>query len=211
MNVGFYGSAAGDLLTDVLRHFGERRPAVAVTVHELLLDSVDGLLAGNIDLAFTRLVPGQTEFEVEVLARESRVVALPRSDPLAGRSSLTFSDLRDESFITNPIANGQEAPARWLAEQRRHGLPGRVAAEAASIQEILTLVAAERGVCLMPSTVARHYPRDRIGYVPVTDADPAVISLAWRPELRTAAIDSFIRIAHEVAAAKSGDRGWSDT
>jgi DNA-binding transcriptional LysR family regulator len=71
-------------------------------------------------------------------------------------------------------------------------------------------VAAERGVCLMPSTVARHYPRDGIGYVPVTDADPAVISLAWRPELRRAAIDSFIRIAHEVAAAKSGDRGWLD-
>ncbi len=47
--------------------------------------------------------------------------------------------------------------------------------------EILTLVAAGVGVCLVPSAVARHYPRSDIAYVPVSDAEPAVLSLAWRP------------------------------
>lgn len=90
-------------------------------------------------------------------------------------------------------------PARWLAEQRRHGLPGRVAAEATSIQEILALVATGRGVCLVPSSIAGDYPRADISYVVVTDAGPAVVSLAWRPEPARTAVEAFIQTASQVA------------
>jgi DNA-binding transcriptional LysR family regulator len=124
-----------------------------------LLDQIDELLAGTVDVAFTRLLPGQADVELEVIAREPRIVALPAPHPLSGRSSLRFSDLREESFITNPVVEVSAPPKRWLAEQARHGLPGRIAAAAASVQEILTLVAAGKGVCLVPASVAQHYPR----------------------------------------------------
>jgi DNA-binding transcriptional LysR family regulator len=47
------------------------------------------------------------------------------------------------------------------------------------VQEILTLVAAGKGVCLVPLSVAREYPRTDVAYIEVTDADAAVVSLAW--------------------------------
>jgi DNA-binding transcriptional LysR family regulator len=127
--VGFYGSAGSALLADVLREFSKRHPSVTVTVRELLLGSIDDILAGKVDVAFTRLLPGQANLEIKILAHESRLVVLPVSQPHAGRKSLTFAELRHESFITNPVVHTDGAPSRWLAEQRRHGLPGRVAAQ----------------------------------------------------------------------------------
>lgn len=179
LTVGFYGSAASELLPGLLDAFATTHPNVEVSVRELLLDQIDEVLAGGVDVAFTRLLPGQAEVEVEVIAREPRVAALPVSHPLAARAELCFEDLREESFITNPAVEAPVPPLRWLAEQARHGLPGRVAAQAASVQEILTLVAARRGVCLVPRSVARRYPRADVAFVVVTDADPAVVSLAW--------------------------------
>ena len=201
LTIGFYGSAGSALLPNLLRSFGEERPSADVSVRELLLDQIDELLTGGVDVAFTRLLPGQAEVELEVVAREPRVVVLPASHPLAGRTILRFNDLREEGFITNPVVEASAPPKRWLAEQARHGLPGRVAAEAASVQEILTLVSAGKGVCLVPAAVADHYPRADLVYVEVSDADPAVISLAWpRGGLRPI-VGAFIELTRQLRPA----------
>jgi DNA-binding transcriptional LysR family regulator len=202
VTVGFYGSAASALLPDVLRAFAEGNPSVDVSVRELLLDRIDEILGGQVDVAFTRLLPGQADVEIEVIAREARVVALPATHPLADHDSLSFADLRDESFITNPATGDGGPPARWLAEQHRHGLPGKVAAESASIQEILTLVATGRGICLVPAPVAQDHPRDDVRYRAVTDADPAVVSLAWTPETLRPEVEAFIETARGVASSR---------
>jgi DNA-binding transcriptional LysR family regulator len=203
LTIGFFGSAASTLLPDALSAFSDQHPSVEVSVRELLLDDIDEVLAGRVDVAFTRLLPGQPgpDVEVEILARESRQVALPATHPLAERDSLTFSDLRPESFITNPATDIPGPPARWLAEQQRHGLPGRVAAEATSIQEILTLVATGQGVCLVPASVARHYPRADVSYVQVSDADPAVVSLAWTRQSMRPEVEAFIEATRQAASA----------
>ena len=199
LTVGFYGTAATVLLPDVLSAYGKRFPAVQVSVHELFLGSINDILDGRVAIAFTRLLPGQTELEVEILARESRLVALGSAHPLASRQSLTFAELRDESFIVNPAVPTTGPPARWLAEQRRHGLPGRIAARASSVQEILALVAAGRGVCLVPSAVMAHHPRINVVYVPVTDSEPAVISLAWLPGRQNSDAEAFRQVARTIA------------
>jgi DNA-binding transcriptional LysR family regulator len=204
LTVGFYGSAASAMLPNVLRLFTSQLPSVEVAVRELLLGSLDDILDGNVDLAFTRLLPAQAEVEVEVIATEPRLVALAVTHPLAARERLTFADLCGESFIINPAVTNGGVPERWLAEQRRHGLPGRVAAESSSIQEILTLVAAGRGICLLPSTVAHDYPRAGITYVSVSDADPAVVSLAWRADHVSPALKVFVDAARQAAAPKKG-------
>jgi DNA-binding transcriptional LysR family regulator len=140
------------LLPDVLRTFGERHPSLAVSVRELLLGNLDAIRDGNVDVAVTRLQPGQTELEVELLAEEPRLVALSSEHRLSDRESRTSADLSDEDFIVDPVTAGDDPPQRWIAEQRRRGLLGRIAAQSTSIQEILTLVGTARGVCLVPAT-----------------------------------------------------------
>ena len=201
LTIGFYGSAANAWLPRLMRGFSERHSSVEVSVKDLLLGGIEDILDGSVDIAFTRLLPGQAGLEVEVIASETRLVAIPNTHVLSDRASLTFDDLRDERFITNPVIDAQSPPIRWLAEQTRHGLPGRVGAEAASVQEILTLVATGRGVSLVPASVADHYPRADVNYVHVTDADPAVVSLAWRPGAVRPTVDAFIETARHLASA----------
>jgi DNA-binding transcriptional LysR family regulator len=203
LTIGFYGSAASELLPDLLRSFGEEQPSAEVSVRELLLHQLDELLTGGVDVAFTRLLPGQAEVELEVISREPRLVALPASHPLAARITLQFNDLRDESFITNPVVETSAPPKRWLAEQARHGLPGRIVAEAASVQEILTLVAVGKGVCLVPAAVAHHYPRTDVVYVEVSDADPAVVSLAWPRGGMRPIVGAFVELTRQLAPASA--------
>jgi DNA-binding transcriptional LysR family regulator len=76
----------------------------------------------------------------------------------------------------------------------------RVVALPASLQEVLTLIAAGRGVCLVPAPVADHHPRAEVRYVPVTDSDPAIVSLAWRPNDATPELRAFVATAASVAA-----------
>jgi DNA-binding transcriptional LysR family regulator len=201
LTVGFYGSAGSDVLPPALRAFAERHPPVSVSVRELALGSIDAILDGDVNVALTRLKPGQTELEIEVIASEPRVVAMAAAHRLAARESVTFAELAGESFITNPVVlDDGPRPPRWLAEQRRHGLPGRVAANSTGVLEILTLVAANRGICLVPRAVARHYPPSEIAFVPIQDAEPAVVSLARRPGPVIAPLASFIETVREVAA-----------
>ncbi len=197
--VGFYGSAGSQLLPRAITTFSDRHPSVSVSVRELALGSIDAVLDGEVSVAFTRLQPGQTELEVEVIAHEPRLLAVARTHPLATRDSVRFAELADESFITNPAARDHgPRPPRWLAEQHRHGLPGHVVAQSTGVLELLTLVAARRGICLVPATVACHYPRQDVAYVPVDDAEPAVVSLARRPGPATPAVTAFIEIVRSL-------------
>ncbi len=200
--VGFFGSAGDALLPEALRRFGATHGFVDLTVRELPFGSMDPVIAGEVDLAFCRLRPEQTDLEVEVLAQEPRVVALAAAHRLASRAAVSFADLTEESFITNPaVADDDGPPPRWLAEQRRHGLPGRVAAESRGLSEILTLVAAGRGVCLVPASVAENHPRDDVRYRPVTDADPAVISLAWLPGGLSPSAAGFASVVRDLGSS----------
>ena len=203
LTVGFYGSAGRALLPAVLTAFHDRQPVTEVSVREILFGNIDEILDAKVDVAFTRLMPDQTELKVEIIATEPRLIALANTHPLASRQTLTFADLRRESFIVNPMVAHDSPPTRWLAEQRRHGLPGRIAAEARSPQEIMALVGAGRGVCLVPAAAALHDRRADVVYVPVTDAEPAVVSLAWLPDCSSPTVKAFVATAREVATASA--------
>jgi DNA-binding transcriptional LysR family regulator len=202
LKVGFYGSAGALLLAPVMQAFSRDHPSTAVTIHELLFGRLDAIAEGEVDLAFTRLHPdqvGDLGLEVEILAEEPRLVVIASEHRLAGRDEVTFADLRDEAFIVNPAVRGSPM-TRWRAEQRRHGLPGRVAAEAESLQELLAFVAVGRGVSLVPASVAELYPRRDVTYIPVRGAEPALVTLAWSKGRRRPASTAFMAIARERAA-----------
>ncbi len=91
-----------------------------------------------------------------------------------------MADLAGDGFITQPERVNPAFRASWMAEQRRHGLPGRITGEATSIQEFLNLTAAGRGVCVVPAAAAQYNPWPGVTYVPVDDAAPSALSVVQR-------------------------------
>ena len=199
--VGYYGTAASRLLPGTLAVFEQRRPSTAVSVRELLFGDLDDVTNGSVDLAFTRLRAdqlGHLLVTVAELAREPRMLVVARSHRFAGRITISLRELGDDRFIVNP---GTELNAleRWKDEQRRHGLPGRIAGKARSVTELLTMVAAGNGITLVPVSVARQHRPPTITYIPVTDAEPAVISLVWPTATLSPSAQAFVEAAQEQA------------
>jgi DNA-binding transcriptional LysR family regulator len=200
LDVGFFGSAGATILPAAIRAFKTQHPAAEVMLHELLLDQLQEVADGRLDLAFTRVLESQVDesIAIEVLGEDQRMLVVPRGHRLAEQPTVRMAELDQESFIVNPSAAGA-VPARWLAEQRRHGLKGRVAGEAASVQELLMLVAAGQGVSLVPAPVAGRYPRRDIRYITVTDAEPAAVSIARQAAGVRPIAQSFVEIARGLA------------
>jgi DNA-binding transcriptional LysR family regulator len=199
--VGYYGTAASRLLPGTLVAFTKRHPSVTISVTELLFGGVDALTDGSVDLAFTRLRADQLEhlpLSLADLASEPRVLAVERSHALADRISVSLSELDGERFVVNPVVANSEM-RRWKEEQHRHGLPGRIAGRARSVSELLTMVATGAGITLVPVSVARQYRPPAITYVPVTDAEPAVISLVWPTGALSPSGEAFLQAAREQA------------
>lgn len=205
--IGFTGSAASRLLPAVLARYRSRRPQVRVSLRELTGERYDLLREGAIDAVFGRLQPDEMpDLEVVVLDRSARVAALPAGHRLAARTAVRMQELAPDGFITQPEALNPGHRRRWLAEQRAHGLPGRIVAEASSVQEFLNLVAAGEGVCVVPAEAREFNPWPGVVYVPVDDAEPTTTSLATRRgEDRVVA--PLVTAARELSAAAAGPGG----
>jgi hypothetical protein len=51
--------------------------------------------------------------------------------------------------------------------------------------------------------VAQHYPRPDVVYIEMSDADPAVVSLAWPPGSLRPIVAAFIEVTRRLARASA--------
>lgn len=175
--LGFRAQAANELTTSVLAGFAAVRPDVEVVLRQFPLAAVaSGLDTGEADVAIVRLPMDLTGLDHLPLVTEGRVGVLPDTHPLAGRAQLSLADLADQPWITT----GADDPA-WQQYARPPGHVGVAAVVVDTVDEFLQAVLAGRGVALAPESAARFYLRPGIRYVPVVDAEPSVVALAWRP------------------------------
>ncbi|MBJ7472492.1 MAG: LysR family transcriptional regulator [Solirubrobacteraceae bacterium] len=198
VRVGVLGTSSAVLFPLVAALVAEQDPGRRLEPRQLTTHAE--LEAGDVDVAFTRLEIDETTLELAPLLRERRVLAMASSHPLASAESLMMAELAGESFITQRRGNNPKYRARWVDEQLRHGLSGAVAREVSEAEELMALLAAGRGVCLVPATAARYYARPGISYVPVVDAETVPISLAWRPGTDPELVDTVIGAARMVAS-----------
>ena len=82
----------------------------------------------------------------------------------------------------------------WLNEHE-----SGFSAEAHSVTELLAMVAAGTGITLVPSAIAHHHQPPDIIYVPVPDAEPAVVSLAWAAGSLRPSGEAFVQTARAQA------------
>ena len=163
------------------------------TVRAEWADPTCGLADGTTDVALVWLpATGDQRYEHRVLVSERRHVALPRSHPLAARSSLSFAELRDEPFIALPAEAG---PLRdfWLGADHRDGAPDTISATAHDPDQTLDAVAGRNGLALLAEGAARLHARSGVVTVPVTDLAPAELALMWNAGDRRDVIRDLVR------------------
>ncbi|CAL9675982.1 LysR family transcriptional regulator [Streptomyces griseomycini] len=201
LSLGFVGSAVPELLPRLLRGFRRAYPGVEVQVRELpSARQIEELFAGRIDVGILHAldegaVPDGLVGE-EVL-RDVLVAALPRRHPLAASAPLPTSALADEPFVLFPRALGPALHDRVTRLTRAAGFEPRVVQEAAHMQTIVGLVAAEVGVSIVPRTVSSLRQPDVEFRRLTPEPEPLSMQLVWRSGETSPVVRNFRRLVGE--------------
>ena len=200
VRIGFVGSAANELTPRILRVFADRHPTVSVTLRAFDIDNPSaGLTNDDVDAAFIRPpVAGQDALVVVPLFTEPRVVVVAEDHPLASEKTVSIRQLLSERFVAAPRSTGVSRDF-WLASEFRDGVSPNVAAEAATLEELLQVVAAGGGIALVPASSERFHARPGVRFVQVPDVGRTAVALAHQIASASPLVRAFVEVAKAVA------------
>lgn len=197
--IGFVSSSMYNVLPRILQTFRNQVPGVTLTLAELTTDQqIQQLSDGEIDVGLMRPPVDNPQFDTLLLLQESLVVALPAAHPLARQTTLALNTLAAEPFILfpRPLAPGLYDQIISLC-QTAHFSPV-VAQEAVQMQTIISLVAAEMGIAIVPASI-QNLQRTGVEYRSINTQTPqASILLVWRHGDPSPIVQRFVQVAQQI-------------
>lgn len=200
LSVGMTSSASlHPIVPTILRRFHDRYPHAEVRVQESeTFELVTGLRDGSVDAALFHIgVERFPDLDARVLARVELVVAVPRSHPLVEAAKpVEFAALAAEPMVIYRRREGagifDTLAQSWAARGRELLIAGEVTRLIAAIN----LIAAERGVTLVPVTMAGLHA-EAVTYLPLASGTlpDLPLSLAFRRSRSVRLVENFIRAA----------------
>ncbi|MEU5000863.1 LysR family transcriptional regulator [Streptomyces sp. NPDC021622] len=202
--LGFTGAAGGGYAAELIRAARTYAPECRVILREVPCGDLLGpLRRGEVDVLVARLPVEEPDMTVgPVLGREIRVLAVALDHPLASRASVRIEEIAGATVFR--LAG--TAPDYW----RDHHVPlvtpaGRalhLGQEVQTCQEILSLTAAGQGVAPLAESVARHYARPDIAFVPIRDLPQTSVALIWRTAEENARVRALAYCARQIGGAQ---------
>lgn len=191
LRIGFQGTANDQILAAV-GGFQEQHPGFLVEVMELPLnDPFSALRRGEVDAAVVLLPVAEDDLALgPVFSEQPPALTVSVKHPLADRSSLDVEELAGSVLIS--VA--PPAPGYWRQVQAPTQTPSGAlihrGPEVRTLQEGLSMIAANRGGMLLCRPTAELNQRADIVHVPVTGLPDSALGLVWRrgedtPWLRT--------------------------
>src|ERR1039457_1836588 len=154
LNIAAFATAARGLLPGVLRDLRSRYPDLSVSLSEQEPhEAIPALSRGHLDVAVVQDWAGDTPAVPGGLSRLDLIedpfdAAMPADHPLAGRETITLSELAAEDWIS--WSTGQICH-EWLTRTlRADGTEPRIRHTASEHSTQLALVAAGLGTALIP-------------------------------------------------------------
>ncbi|UEM20800.1 LysR family transcriptional regulator [Skermanella mucosa] len=178
--IGFVASTIYAALPQLIRRFRAETPGLDVSLVEMAsLEQIAALKDGRINVGFGRIRLDDPAVRRDVLREERLVVALPLSHPLLQREGpLSFGELAGEPLILYPRVPRPSYADQVISIFRDRGLEPHIAHEARELQTAIGLVAAEVGICIVPTSVQR-LRRDDVVYrelIEQTITSPIIMS-----------------------------------
>ncbi|MBW0000863.1 MAG: LysR family transcriptional regulator [Verrucomicrobia bacterium] len=158
LRLAFVGALLDDRLIRVLRDF--RRSHVRCQVHLTDLPparQLEALRAGELDGGFVGAPPDRIDpgLRTVLWRSEPLVLALPVAHRFAREKSVRLANVRDDGWV---MVSRDAAPAfrrqfdRFCASEK---FRARIVHESERVSAVLTMVAAEQGISLLPKGVSR--------------------------------------------------------
>lgn len=129
---------------------------------------------------------------VKTIAAEPLVVAVSQERALASEASLAVEQLADEAFVLFPPGYGSTLDRKAFDLCATAGFTPRRGPSASQMTTMIALVAAGRGVAIVPEAVST-LRKPGVAYVPLTDESALIeLVLMWREAGLSLAARSFV-------------------
>ncbi|WP_414618806.1 LysR family transcriptional regulator [Calothrix sp. CCY 0018] len=193
--LGFVSSAAYNILPDFLLHFRNNNPNINLELHELTTDEqLRWLQSGRIDVGFIRPPVNENTYESKIIFQESLIIALPENHPLANQEKVSLQYLKNESFILFPRLLAPGLYDLIISFCQQVGFSPHLAQEAIQMQTIVSLVAAEIGVAIVPESL-QNLQRTGVVYKSFVEETPQVsIAMIWRKDDISPILKRFLEV-----------------
>lgn len=200
LRVGVVAAGAGTLTTAAIAATMQAIPQARIEMRRLgFFDVATELEAGRVDVVFAPW-PMQlpTRVRAEPLWREPRVLVVHADHPFSTRDEISILETAEEKFVS--VANGPvEVVNWWIVDPRPDGSRPQRGPTADSIEGLLELVAAGAGVNIAGQSASRHYRRDELSYIPITDIEPATIVLCSLSDTQNSMVTRFRETAQNLS------------
>jgi DNA-binding transcriptional LysR family regulator len=199
--VGFIPEVLKTFLGHALKKFRSDHPDAELSVRDMLPgDQITALRNRKIDLAIFANLPPELgeEFDMLVLRKLSLQAVVSAGHPLSGKMAVSLREIEHDTFLTY-IEDKFPGRTRYIVKNcERAGFtpaPGR--SKAASIVEMLGMIGAGMGVCLMPSDINNH-PHPNVAFLPLKDdIEPICRVAAWLPGNENPLLHHFLECLKE--------------
>ncbi|MEU7045568.1 LysR family transcriptional regulator [Streptomyces varsoviensis] len=178
-----------NLLSGILAAYARRPDARRVDIlFSGGTDRVDHLRDGRADVALLYVPFDDLDgLAHETLYVEGRVAILPADHPLASRAELRMADLAGETM------------PRWKGVS-----DGGSGPEVVDVAQMTPLVTVGRMIAVLPRSLVEPVPAGLV-CVPVTDASPSRIAIAWPERDRRPLVAAFVAAAVSARPASAAE------
>ncbi|NUU20456.1 MAG: LysR family transcriptional regulator [Streptomycetaceae bacterium] len=183
IRIAFAGVSTHPLVARLARAVRSRHPGIRLELssQNFAQPAMRKLVDGDTDIALGRWDVVPAEVCARVVLRDSLVVALPDTHPLAGARRVPIAELARDGFVSLPPHEGAVLPDRLRRLAQDAGFVADVVQVAPDTQTALALVGAEVGCHLTFASVARNATDPNVRFVPVANAPHDVdLRAAWR-------------------------------
>lgn len=197
------------LLPPILAEFRQAWPAVIVDVVPLGTgEQLRTLEDGDINIAFIRPTEQAAFMQMETLASEGFVAALPRGHRLAAKETLSLQDFAGEYLVAYAAILGAHYSGIVMGALHRAGVHPRVVQECTHTMTVATQVASGLGVAIMPSWIT-HTRSPYLEFRPVPELTHALdLIVAWPSGETSPVVLDFIETSRRVSARVAPELGF---
>jgi DNA-binding transcriptional LysR family regulator len=200
LKIGIFSSLASGFLPELLRCYSTRHPEIEVNIIEgSPHENLARLRAEQLDIAFVMGEPLARDCDVVRFWSERVFVVLPDTHALCAKESITWDDLRDETFILSRSERGLAIHDYVI--QRLAALEHRpnVRRSAVARDTLMHMVALGQGISLTSeATIGTHFPQ--VVFRPIAgDSDVLPFSGVWLLRNSNQALRRFISLARTLS------------
>ncbi|HEY5842652.1 MAG TPA: LysR substrate-binding domain-containing protein [Mycobacterium sp.] len=209
VRIAFAGVSTHRLVARLARAVRSQRPGIVLEMssQNFAQPAMKRLVAGETDIALGRWDVIPSEVDVRIVMRDSLVVAVPDTHPLAGARRLSIAQLASDTFVSLPPYEGSVLPERLRRLARASGFVADIVQIAPDTQTALALVSAQVGCHLTLESVSRNVADPHVMFVPIdeaaSEANDVHLRAAWRRDDRSPALRAVVHqlLALDDAAA----------